>query len=353
MSLKPIAELGEFGLIEKIAALCEPTLGAAEGLQEGIGDDCAVYKLSESTLQVATTDLLVEQVHFDLLYSPLQHLGSKALSVNVSDVAAMNAKPRYALVSIALPPTLPAEAVEQLYKGMAHAAGLYGVALAGGDTSASKSGIVISVTAVGETSTEQLALRSGAREGDMVCVTGALGGSAAGLQLLLREKRIMLEHLENNEPYDKNIMANLKEYQGAIQCHLLPSARTDIIDYFHREGITPTAMIDISDGLSQDLQHLCRRSGTGAHIEEGRIPLHPDARHIAEEFQHDALDYALGGGEDYQLLFTLGTEEFQKIATHPDITVIGKITSREEGVKMSDIYGMQIDLADQKGFQHF
>ncbi|MBF0586905.1 thiamine-phosphate kinase [Prosthecochloris sp. N3] len=353
MSLKPISEIGEFGLIEKISSLCKKTIPEKSSIVEGIGDDCAVVELDTSRLQVSTTDLLVEGVHFDLLTTPLHHLGSKSLSVNVSDICAMNAKPSYALVSIALPPSASVDMVEQLYQGMTHAAGLYGTALVGGDTSASSTGLVISVTVVGETSKERITMRSGAKPGDMICVTGALGGAAAGLNVLMREKQIMMEHLQSGEEYDRNMMNDLKEYSGAIQNQLLPSARTDIIDYFERNSIVPGAMIDLSDGLASDLHHLCRRSQAGARIEEGRIPVLSEARHIADEFQQDALDYAISGGEDYQLLFTISGEQFSAIAEHPDISVIGSITPEEDGIVLSDIYGMNITLKEPGGFDHF
>ncbi|ACF45389.1 thiamine-monophosphate kinase [Prosthecochloris aestuarii DSM 271] len=353
MSLKPIADIGEFGLIEKIAAICAPTIKPASGVVEGIGDDCAVYEHSPSSVQVATTDILAEHQHFDLLTTPPHHLGSKAISVNVSDICAMNALPRYALISIAMPQNTPVEMVESLYNGMAHAAKLYGTALVGGDTSSSAAGIVISVTLIGETSKENLALRSGASPGDLICVTGALGGAAAGLKVLLREKRIMMDHVQNGEPYNRDIMNNLEEYTEAIQHQLLPSARVDIIEFFHKHQIVPTSMIDISDGLSSDLRHICQQSMVGARIEEGRIPILSQARHIADEFQEDALDYALGGGEDYQLLFTLKPDNFQAIVEHRDITVIGKITPKEEGMTLNDIYGMQIDMKEIRGFDHF
>lgn len=353
MSFKPISDIGEFGLIERIAPIAAPTLEAVPGLTEGIGDDCAVYELSPSTVQVATTDLLFEHIHFDLLTTPLQHLGSKAISVNVSDICAMNARPRYALVSIALPPKASVELVETVYRGMSETAQRYRTALAGGDTSASPGGIVISVTATGEAEKEKITLRKGARSGDLVCVTGSLGEAAAGLRVLMREKDIMLEHIRHGETYDRDIMSNLGEYNETIRQQLLPSARMDIIDFFHKHSIVPTSMIDISDGLAPDLGHICKRSGVGAYIEESRIPISSQVRHVADEFQEDAVNYALSGGEDYQLLFTLKKEQFSAIASHPDITVIGKITPEDEGMLLCDIYGMTVDLNTIGGFDHF
>ncbi len=353
MSYKAISGIGEFGLIDKIASLAEPTLSAIPELLTGIGDDCAVFQPSPKLLQVATTDMLADQVHFDLLTTPLKHLGSKAISVNVSDICAMNALPRYALISLAIPASFSVAMVEELYQGMSHAAKEYGLAIAGGDTSSSRSGLVISVSMIGEVSPEQLTYRSGAKQGELICITGSLGGAAAGLKLLMREKEIMLNHLENNESYSRNMMADLQEYSKAIQQQLLPLARIDIVRFFHAHGIRPSAMIDISDGLSSDLQHLCRRSKIGAMIHEGRIPVHGSTRQIADELQDDALTWALTGGEDYQLLFTIPKEEYPTISDNKEIAVIGETTDKEEGVQISDIYGMKIDLSSIRGFDHF
>ncbi len=353
MPYKAISGIGEFGLIDRIAELAEPTLKAVPELLSGIGDDCAIYQTSGKLLQVSTTDMLVERIHFDLLTTPLKHLGSKAISVNVSDICAMNAIPRYALISIAIPASFSVEMVEELYRGMSHAAVEYGLAIAGGDTSASSSGLVISVSMTGEVSPERVTMRSGAKPGELICVTGSLGGAAAGLKLLMREKQIMVEHFENNEPYSKSLMADLKEYSLAIQNQLLPTARLDIVRFFREGDILPSAMIDISDGLASDLHHLCRRSNTGALIHEGRIPIHAETRAIADELQDDAITWALRGGEDYQLLFTIPKEEHAAIADNRDIAIIGETTGPEEGIRLSDIYGMQIDLSSIKGYDHF
>ncbi|NTV97684.1 MAG: thiamine-phosphate kinase [Chlorobiaceae bacterium] len=348
-----IPEIGEFGLIGKIAKLAAPTLEAVPELIEGIGDDCAVYRLSENLLQVSTTDILVDQVHFDLLTTPLKHLGSKAISVNVSDVCAMNAIPRCALVSLAIPPSFPVEMIEELYRGMAQASLEYGVAIAGGDTSSSRSGLVISVSVTGEVAPDRIALRKGASAGELLCVTGTLGGAAAGLRLLIREKGIMLEHLENSESFNRNLMADLEEYRNAIRSQLIPMARLDIVKYFHSSGLRPTSMIDISDGLSSELQHICRSSQCGAIIYENRIPIGPETRLIADELQDDALTWALTGGEDYELLFTLPKESLQEVSAHRNISVIGEITPADQGIAIRDIYGMNIDLGNMKGFDHF
>ena len=348
-----MSEIGEFGLINRIAALAETTLPAVPELLTGIGDDCAIYCPSTKLLQVATTDMLVDQVHFDLLTTPLRHLGSKAISVNVSDICAMNALPRYALISLAIPASFSVTMVEELYQGMSHAAKEYGLAIAGGDTSSSRSGLVISISMIGEVAEEELTRRSGAQPGELLCITGSLGGAAAGLKLLMREKEIMLNHIENNECYQRNVMADLKEYREAIQQQLLPLARIDVIRFFHSRNIHPSSMIDISDGLSPDLQHLCRHSNVGAMIDEGRIPIQGSTRRIADELQDDALTWALTGGEEYQLLFTIPKAEYMAIADNREISVIGETTDAQEGVQLSDIYGMKIDLSSIRGFDHF
>ncbi len=353
MAYTAIPAIGEFGLIENIASIVAPTLAAVPELLTGIGDDCAVFEPSPELLQVATTDLLVEHVHFDLLTTPLKHLGKKAISVNVSDICAMNALPCYALIGLAVPPNFPISMIEELYRGMSQAAEEYGLAIAGGDTSSSHSGLMISVTMIGEVSSEMITRRNGACVGDLICVTGTIGGAAAGLKLLMREKAIMLEHLKHNESCNSNILADLQEYSEAIKQQLLPQARIDMVKYFHSKNITPSAMIDISDGLSSDLQHLCRRSSTGAMIYEERLPIHASTRQIADEFQDDTLTWALTGGEDYQLLFTIPKDEYRRIADNTALSVIGEITDAENGINLRDRYGMNIAMESIRGFDHF
>jgi len=353
MAYTAIPAIGEFGLIENIASIVAPTLAAVPELLTGIGDDCAVFEPAPELLQVATTDLLVEHVHFDLLTTPLKHLGKKAISVNVSDICAMNALPCYALIGLAVPPNFPISMIEEIYRGMSQAAEEYGLAIAGGDTSSSHSGLMISVTMIGEVSPEMITRRNGAGTGDLICVTGTIGGATAGLKLLMREKAIMLEHLKHNESCSSNILADLQEYSEAIKQQLLPHARIDMVKYFHSKNITPSAMIDISDGLSSDLQHLCRRSSTGAIIYEERLPIHASTRQIADEFQDDALTWALTGGEDYQLLFTIAKEAYENIAENTAISVIGEITDAENGINLRDQYGMNIAMESIRGFDHF
>jgi thiamine-monophosphate kinase len=212
---------------------------------------------------------------------------------------------------------------------------------------------VITISMTGRTTHEKLCMRSGAQPGDLVCVTGTLGGSAAGLNVLMREKNIMIDHIASNEPYSRNLMADLQEYGDAIRHHLLPAARLDTVRFFHESGITPTAMIDVSDGIGSDLQHLCASSATGAAIYENRIPINPKAREIAEELQQDIITWALSGGEDYELLFTLPQEQADRIGANRDISVIGEITEKETGILFTDMYGMTVSLGDLGGFDHF
>ncbi|MEI6847962.1 MAG: thiamine-phosphate kinase [Chlorobiaceae bacterium] len=353
MPYKAISRIGEFGLINKINTLAESTYQPVPELLMGIGDDCAIFKPSGKFLQVSTTDLLAEQVHFNLLTTPLKHLGYKAISVNVSDICAMNALPRYSLISIAIPPSFSIEMIEELYKGMSDAAKEYGLAIAGGDTSSSQSGLLISVSMIGEVSSEQVTKRSGARPGELLCVTGSLGAATAGLKLLMRDKEIMLEHIENNEPYNQIIIADLKEYTEVIQNQLLPLARLDIIKFFHSRNIQPTSMIDISDGLASELCHICRCSKIGALINERHIPINPSTRLIADEMHEDVMTWALTGGEDYQLLFTIHNNDYETIANNKEISIIGFTTAPDDGIYLSDISGMRIDLSSIKGFDHF
>lgn len=353
MPYKAISDIGEFGLIDRISKLVQPTLAGTPALVKGIGDDCAVYRLSETIMQVATTDLLAEQVHFDLLFSPLRHLGSKCISVNVSDICAMNALPSYAMVSLAVPSSFSVGMIEELYTGMSQSASEYGLAIAGGDTSHSRSGLVITVSMTGEVTAERITMRSGAQPGDLICVTGTLGGAAAGLKVLMREKHIMLEQISGNEPCSNSIIADLEEYRNAIRHQLLPAARIDIVKFFHERNIVPSAMIDVSDGIGSDLRHICASSGTGAIILESRIPVNPQAREIADELQEDVITWSLAGGEDYELLFTIPPESVCSIKDRRDISVIGEITEKETGILLTDIYGMTINLSDLAGYDHF
>jgi thiamine-monophosphate kinase len=354
MSFTRISEIGEFGLIDRLAALVQQTESQLPTLKKGIGDDCAVIELPNGKLQVVSTDLLIEQIHFDLLTTPLEHLGAKAISVNVSDICAMNAKPLYATVSIGLSNNVSVEMIEQIYKGAARVAKQYGIAIVGGDTSASVTGLVISVTIVGEVDANKITYRSGAKVGDLICVTGDVGRSFAGLKVLMRERQIMLDTFNENPDMDKSTYKpDLSEYQKIIEKHLLPKARVDAVKFFHEAKIVPTSMIDISDGVASELKHLCRHSQTGALIEESKLPILSETREISDEFEDDAATYALFGGEDYELLFTLSPNDLDKLSTFKDIHIIGKMLDACHGVKMRDLFGADIDLENTSGFQHF
>ncbi len=354
MSFTRISEIGEFGLIDRLATLIQPTESQLSTLKKGIGDDCAVIELPNGKLQVVSTDLLIEQIHFDLLTTPLEHLGVKAISVNVSDICAMNAKPLYATMSIGLSNSISVEMVEQLYSGAARVAKQYGIAIVGGDTSASITGLVISITIVGEVDADKIAYRSGAKPGDFICVTGDVGRSFAGLKVLMRERQTMLDTFAENPDMDKSTYKpDLSEYQTVIEKHLLPKARVDAVKFFHEAGIVPTSMIDISDGVGSELKHLCRNSQTGALIEESKLPILSETREVSDEFEDDATTYALFGGEDYELLFTLSPNDLDKLSPFKDVHIIGKMLDASNGVKMRDLFGADIDLQNASGFQHF
>jgi thiamine-monophosphate kinase len=354
MSFTRVSEIGEFGLIDRLTKLIQPTESTLSTLKKGIGDDCAAIELPNGKLQVISTDLLIEQIHFDLLTTPLEHLGAKAISVNISDICAMNAKPLYATMSIGLSNSISVEMIEQIYGGATKAAKQYGVAIVGGDTSASVAGLVISVTVVGEVEPEKIAYRRGAKIGDLICITGDVGRSFAGLKILMRERQTMLDFFAENPDIDKsNYKADLSDYQKAIEKHLLPKARTDIVGFFHSIGLTPTAMIDISDGVASELKHICRNSKTGAMIEESKIPILSETREVADEFEDDGATYALFGGEDYELLFTISSDNLGKIEFNKDIHIIGMIKDESEGIKMRDLFGAEVNLMNASGFQHF
>ncbi len=354
MSFTRISEIGEFGLIDRIATLVQPTESCLSRLKKGIGDDSAVIELSNGKLQVVSTDLLIEQIHFDLLTTPLEHLGAKAVSVNVSDICAMNAKPLYATISIGLANNISVEMVEQLYKGAANVAKQYGIAIVGGDTSASVTGLVISVTIVGEVDADKITYRSGAKPGDLICITGDLGRSFAGLKVLMRERQTMLETFAENPDMDKSTYkADLSDYQKVIEKHLLPKARVDAVKFFHEVGLVPTSMIDVSDGVGSELKHLCRSSQTGALIEETKLPILAETREVSDEFEDDATTYALFGGEDYELLFTISPTDLDKLSSFPDVHIIGKMLPQSAGIKLRDLFGTDIDLTKTSGFDHF
>ncbi len=317
-----LSSMGEFPLIEHLTQDFETKNIST---LTGIGDDAAVLDhFGRQT--VLTTDLLIEGVHFDLSYCPLKHLGYKAVAVNLSDVYAMMATPTQITVSIAVSNRFPVEALEELYAGIAAACERYNVDLVGGDTSSSTKGLLLSVTAIGELAPGTAALRSGAREGDLICLSGDVGGAYLGLQLLEREKRIFMENPQ--------VQPNLEGRVYVVGRQLKPEPRADIVAWLQEHHITPTAMIDVSDGVSSELMHLCNKSEAGCVIYEDKLPIHDDSREAAFEFNLDPTLCALNGGEDYELLFTIPQTAYEKVAANGNISIIGYMTKPEEGRKI-------------------
>ena len=331
-----ISELGEFGLIERLAK--EISVKNSTTVK-GIGDDCAVLAPTEGMQTVVTTDMLMEGIHFDLTYVPLRHLGYKAVMVNLSDVFAMNAEPRQVTVSLALSNKFKVEDVEELYAGMRLACERWGVDIVGGDTTASLTGLAISITAIGEARAEDIVLRSGAKPTDLICVSGNLGAAYMGLQLLEREKLIYDEQVaEARKSGSKEQMELLKDAQPdfsgkeyILERQLKPEARGDVVATLRKAGIRPTSMMDISDGLSSEFMHICKQSQTGCRIYEERLPLDYQTAAMAEELNLNVSTCALNGGEDYELLFTVPLAQNDTVSALEDIRVIGYITEPDKG----------------------
>ena len=328
--------MGEFGLIERLAK--EISVKNSTTVK-GIGDDCAVLAPTEGMQTVVTTDLLMEGIHFDLTYVPLRHLGYKAVMVNLSDVFAMNAEPRQVTVSLALSSKFKVEDVEELYAGMRLACEKWGVDIVGGDTTTSLTGLAISITALGEARAEDIVMRSGAKPTDLICVSGNLGAAYMGLQLLEREKLIYDEQVaEARKSGSKEQMELLKEAQPdfsgkeyILERQLKPEARGDVVATLRKAGIRPTSMMDISDGLSSELMHICKQSQTGCRIYEERLPLDYQTAAMAEELNLNVSTCALNGGEDYELLFTVPLAQNDTVSALEDIRVIGYITEPDKG----------------------
>lgn len=317
-----IAQLGEFGLIKHLTK--HFTLQNASSLK-GIGDDGAVLDFKDQKV-VVSTDLLIEGVHFDLAYMPLKHLGYKAVTVNLSDIYAMNAKATQITVSVAVSNRFPLEALEELYAGISLAAKQYEVDVIGGDTTSSQKGLILSVTAIGFANADAITYRNGAGNSDLLVVTGDLGAAYMGLQVLEREKQVFQVN-PNNQP-------DLDNYTYLIERQLKPEARKDIAGILKALEVQPTAMIDISDGLSSEVMHLCKQSGVGCNVYEEKLPLDPQFINVCEEFNIDSTTIALNGGEDYELLFTIKMEDYDKIKGNPNFTVIGHMTSESEGIHL-------------------
>ena len=330
-----LEKLGEFGLIEHLTKNFKIK---QESTIKAIGDDAAVLDFKNKKT-VISTDLLIEGVHFDLAYMPLKHLGYKSIMVNLSDIYAMNATATQVTISIAVSNRFPLEALEEFYAGVATACKSYNVDLVGGDTTSSKTGLMISVTAIGVANEEDIAYRSGAKENNLLVVTGDLGASYMGLQVLEREKEVFKVN-PNSQP-------DLEPYSYIVERQLKPEARKDITDLLKTLDVHPTSMIDISDGLSSEILHLSKSSGIGFDLYEDKIPLDPTVISACEEFKMDSTLVALSGGEDYELLFTIDQKVFPKIKGNPNLTVIGHTTGKDEGAFLVSRNNTKIPLTAQ------
>jgi len=362
-----ISALGEFGLIKHLTDDIKPV---NESTLKGVGDDCAVLQYPEGHRTLVTTDMLMEGVHFDLQYTPMKHLGYKSAMVNLSDVYAMNGTPRQLVVSIALGKRFRVEDLEDFYEGLRLACSQHNVDIVGGDTTSSRTGLAISITCIGEARPEDVVLRSGAKETDIVCVSGNLGAAYMGLQLLEREKAVFNEKTTKTQlpqpkggehaadtkgkvVTGKDVMAEddfQPDFSGReylLERILKPEARRDVIEHLAQAGIRPTAMMDISDGLSSEMMHICEQSGVGCRIYEDRIPLDYQTAAAAEEFNLNVTTCALNGGEDYEMLFTVPLAQHDVVSQIEDVRVIGYITAATEGKKLICRDGAEFDLKAQ------
>ncbi|MBA4053648.1 MAG: thiamine-phosphate kinase [Marivirga sp.] len=335
-----ISQLGEFGLIDRIKGNFVP--GNPTSLT-GIGDDAAVIDAGADCILIST-DMLVEGIHFDLSYMPIQHLGYKAVAVNVSDIAAMNGKAEQITVSLALSNRFSVEAVDALYAGIKAACENYKVDLVGGDTTSSSSGLIISISVLGRAGKEKITYRHGASVNDIICVTGDLGAAFLGLQVLEREKEVYLTNPE--------MQPSIEKYEYLVGRQLKPEARTDIVFDLHDAGVKPSSMIDISDGLASELFHIVKNSGVGVRIYDDKIPIDHIAYETAIEFNLDPITCALNGGEDYELLFTVNKQDHEKIKKHPDIHFIGYVHDKKDQNVLVTKEGNLIPLRAQ-GWDHF
>lgn len=317
-----LSDIGEFKLIEHLTKNIKIV---QKSTLKGIGDDAAILDFKNKKT-VVSTDLLVEGVHFDLAYMPLKHLGYKAVVANLSDIAAMNAKATQITISIAVSNRFPLEALEELYEGFILASKMYNVDIVGGDTTSSQKGLIISITAIGEVDQDKVTYRDKAQVNDLIVVTGDIGAAYMGLQVLEREKQVFQVN-PNNQP-------DLEPYTYLVERQLKPEARTDIPDLLEKLEVLPTSMIDLSDGLSSEIIHICTQSKVGCDIYEEKLPLDPQLINVCEEFNIDSTTIALSGGEDYELLFTIAQSDFDKIKGNPNFTVIGYITDETMGVNL-------------------
>ena len=314
----PISEIGEFGLIDRISVILGEV--ANEDVLEGIGDDASVLRIDDERAEVVTTDGLIEGVHFDLSFMPPEHLGAKSLTVNISDVVAMNAEPRYATLLLGLPGHVSVEMVEALYRGAKKVCDAYGVTIIGGDTTGAHQ-LTIGVTLIGYAHPDRVVYRRGAQPGDLLCVTGDLGSAFAGLRVLLRQRMELAEEGESFSP-------DLDSYRYVINRNLTPTARLGFVRQLEKAGVLPHAMIDISDGLASEINHLAQRSGCGASVHEAKLPIHPQTSTVARELEESPTHFALNGGEDYELLFAIAPEDAEKLDPG-QVTIIGEFVEGE------------------------
>ncbi len=331
-----LSTFGEFILIEK---LTESFKNINSSTQYGIGDDAAVISISETESMLVSTDMFLEGIHFNLMYTPLKHLGYKAVVANLSDIYAMNGRPEQITVSIAVSNRFPVEALEELYAGIKTACDIYKVDLVGGDTSSSLTGLMISITAIGKVAKDDLVLRSGSAENELLVVTGDLGGAYMGLQLLEREKEVYKAN--------PNMQPDLDGFDYLLERQLKPEARKDVIGFLKDLEVKPTSMIDISDGLASEIFHLCKASNLGATIYDEKLPIDATTATTAIEFNIDPATCALNGGEDFELLFTIKQSDYEKIVGNPHMTIIGHMTDAASGVNMVDKHGAVIELKAQ------
>jgi len=330
-----LAELGEFGLIDHLTRHFKISHGTT---LKGVGDDAAVLDC-QGQKTLVTTDLLVEGIHFNLTYMPLKHLGYKAVMVNLSDVYAMNGTATQITVSIAVSNRFSLEALEELYAGIQLACTNYNIDLIGGDTTSSQTGLLISITAIGEAKEDEIVYRSGAKENDLLVVTGDLGAAYLGLQVLERERQVF--------DVNPNAQPDLDQYSYLVERQLKPEARKDIRKLFQDLKIKPTSMIDISDGLSSEVIHLCKNSNVGCNVYEDKLPLDPQVISTSEEFNMDSTVVALNGGEDYELLFTISQKDFDKVKGNPNLSIIGHMTDKKEGIHLVTRANQKMELTAQ------
>ena len=330
-----LSELGEFGLIKH---LTDSVKLIHKSSIKGVGDDAAVLEFDKKQVLVST-DLLVEGIHFDLSYMPLKHLGYKAVMVNLSDMYAMNGNARQITVSLAVSNRFPLEAIEELYAGIHLACKNYKVDLVGGDTTSSTKGLLLCITAIGEVDKKDVVYRNGAKQSDLLVVTGDLGAAYLGLQVLEREKQVFQAN-PGTQP-------ELENYTYLVERQLKPEARKDIPGLLKELEVKPTAMIDISDGLSSEIIHICKQSNVGCNLYEDKIPLDPQVISTCEEFKLDSTTIALSGGEDYELLFTIDASDYPKIKANPNFTVLGHMTEKKEGIHLITRANQKVELTAQ------